>query len=137
MAPSSGDQVYRDIVVVGTSAGGVQALQALVRGLPHDFPGAVFLVMHTSPLSPAVLPQILDRVSGLPCAHARNGDPIRGRRIYVAPPDVHLVLKRGQMLLTQGPKENGFRPAIDPLFSHGRPRLWAARGRRDPDRRAG
>jgi len=113
---ASGDQVCRDIVVVGTSAGGVQALQELVRGLPQGYGGAVFVVMHTSPLSPAVLPMILDRASQLPCTHAVDGEPIRRGRVYVAPPDTHLLLKLGRMLLTHGPKENGFRPAVDPLF---------------------
>jgi two-component system, chemotaxis family, protein-glutamate methylesterase/glutaminase len=109
-------QPSRDIIVVGTSAGGVQALQELVRGLPEDFAGTVFIVMHTSPLSPAVLPQILARVSSLACSHAVDGEPIRPGRVYVAPPDSHLLLKPHRMLLAHGPRENGFRPAVDPLF---------------------
>ncbi|HWS89919.1 MAG TPA: chemotaxis protein CheB [Pyrinomonadaceae bacterium] len=106
----------RDIVVVGTSAGGVEALRALVGGLPADFPGSVFVVMHTAPDSPGVLAQILDRSGPLPAASATNRDRIRPGHIYVAPPDVHLLLEPGRMRLTRGPKENRFRPAIDPLF---------------------
>lgn len=106
----------RDIVVVGTSAGGVEALRALVAGLPEDFPGSVFVVMHTAPDSPGVLAHILDRSGPLPAANAENRDPVRPGRIYVAPPDVHMLLEPGRVRLTHGPKENRFRPAIDPLF---------------------
>ena len=106
----------RDIVVVGTSAGGVEALRALVGGLPADFPGSVFVVMHTAPDSPGVLAQILDRSGPLPAANATNSERIRPGHVYVAPPDHHLLLEPGRMRLTHGPKENRFRPAIDPLF---------------------
>ncbi len=106
----------RDIVVVGTSAGGVEALRALVGGLPKDFPGAVFVVMHTAPDSPGVLAQILDRSGPLPASNAVNRERIAPGRVYVAPPDNHLLLEPGHMRVTHGPKENRFRPAIDPLF---------------------
>jgi two-component system chemotaxis response regulator CheB len=106
----------RDIVVVGTSAGGVEALRVLAGGLPADFPGTVFVVMHTAPDSPGVLAQILDRSGPLPAANAANRERFRPGHIYVAPPDRHLLLEPGMMRLTHGPKENRFRPAIDPLF---------------------
>src|SRR5215210_3284548 len=106
----------RNIVVIGTSAGGVEALRALVTGLPADFAGSVFVVMHTAPDSPGVLAQILDRSGPLPAANAENRTRIRPGRIYVAPPDRHLLLEPGLMLTTRGPKENRFRPAVDPLF---------------------
>jgi two-component system chemotaxis response regulator CheB len=106
----------RDIIVMGCSAGGVQALTEVMRGLPEDLPAAVFVVMHTSPSSPGVLPHILDRSGPLPCAHARDGDLIRKGRVYVAPPDLHLILKRDRVRVVDGPRENGFRPAVDPLF---------------------
>jgi two-component system, chemotaxis family, protein-glutamate methylesterase/glutaminase len=108
--------VGRNIIVIGASAGGVQVLQELMRGLPEDFPGSVFVVVHTAPSSPGILPLILDRAGPLPAAHARNGERIRGGRVYVSPPDFHLLLKPGKMELTRGPTENGFRPAVDPLF---------------------
>src|SRR6266513_3027413 len=115
----------RDIIVIGASAGGVQALQELMRGLPADFPGAVFVVIHTSPSGPGVLPQILDRAGPLPAAHAEDGEKIRQGRVYVAPPDFHLLLSHNAVRVTRGPRENGFRPAVDALFrtaarSHGR-----------------
>jgi two-component system, chemotaxis family, protein-glutamate methylesterase/glutaminase len=106
----------RDIVVVGTSAGGVEALRALVGGLPADFPGSVFIVMHTAADSPGVLAQILDRSGPLPVANASNRGRIHPGRVYVAPPDMHLLLEPGVVRLTRGPKENRFRPAVDPLF---------------------
>lgn len=106
----------RDIVVVGTSAGGVEALRALVGGLPADFPGSVFVVMHTAPDSPGVLAQILDRAGPLPAASATNREVIRRGHVYVAPPDFHMLVEPGHTRLTHGPKENRFRPAIDPLF---------------------
>lgn len=106
----------RDIVVVGASAGGVEALRALVGGLPADFPGSVFVVMHTAPDSPGVLAQILDRAGPLRAAHAANRERIHAGRVYVAPPDTHLLLEPGVLRLTRGPKENRFRPAVDPLF---------------------
>jgi two-component system chemotaxis response regulator CheB len=106
----------RDIVVVGTSAGGVEALRALVGGLPADFPGSVFIVMHTAPDSPGVLAHILDRAGPLSAANASNRERIRPGRVYVAPPDTHMLLEPGGVRLTRGPKENRFRPAVDPLF---------------------
>lgn len=106
----------RDIVVVGTSAGGVEALRVLVSGLPRDFPGSVFVVMHTAPDSPGVLAQILDRWGPLPVRNAENRVRIRPGHVYVAPPDRHLLLEPGLMRVTHGPKENRFRPAVDPLF---------------------
>ncbi|HEY0171969.1 MAG TPA: chemotaxis protein CheB [Pyrinomonadaceae bacterium] len=106
----------RDIIVVGTSAGGVEVLRTLVGGLPADFPGSVFVVMHTAPDSPGVLAQILDRWGPLPARSAENRERIRPGHVYVAPPDRHLLLEPGVMRVTHGPRENRFRPAIDPLF---------------------
>src|SRR5215203_640683 len=106
----------RDIVVVGTSAGGVEALRTLVGGLPKHFPGSVFVVMHTAADAPGVLAQILDRSGPLPAINASNHDGIRPGYIYVAPPDFHLLLEPGHVRLSHGPKENRFRPAVDPLF---------------------
>ena len=107
----------RDIVVVGASAGGVEALTQLVRELPADFDAAMFVVLHVPRGGTSALPIILKRASALPVAHARHGQRIESRHIYVAPPDHHLILKKdGVMHLTRGPEENGMRPAVDPLF---------------------
>ena len=106
----------RDIVVVGGSAGGIEALTALVRGLLPDFPAALFVVVHIPPYSVSHLPQILSRAGALPAVHATDGEPIEPGRIYVAPPDRHLLVRRGWVELTRGPRENHSRPAVDPLF---------------------
>jgi two-component system, chemotaxis family, protein-glutamate methylesterase/glutaminase len=105
-----------DIAVVGASAGGVEALRRLVAGIPEDHGGAIFVVLHVSSGSSSVLGDILDRAGPLPAATARHGEPVAGGRIYVAPPDRHLVLADGLVALSREPRENGHRPAIDPLF---------------------
>jgi len=105
-----------DIVVIGASAGGVEALVELVRVLPPDIPAAIFVVLHVSPQATSVLPRILSRSGLLPAVHPADGDPIERGRIYVAPPDRHLLLHEGRVHVVRGPRENGHRPAVDPLF---------------------
>lgn len=105
-----------DIIVIGASAGGVEALLTLVGGLPADLPAAVFVVLHVSPQTPSMLPAILARRGALPAMHATDRQAIAPGHIYVAPPDHHLLLAPGQMRVGRGPKENLARPAIDPLF---------------------
>ena len=106
----------RNIIVVGCSVGGVEALQKLVAGLPPKFRPAVFVVMHLAPQSTSVLPDILNRSGELPASHPRDGEAIRSGHIYVAPPDHHLMIEDGRVRLSRGPKENRHRPAVDPLF---------------------
>ena len=105
-----------DIVVVGASAGGVEALAALARSLPADLPAAVFVVLHVPSTGSSALPDILSRHGPLPAAHVKDGEPIENGRIYVAPPDHHVLLRTGHVHLSRGPRENGHRPAVDPLF---------------------
>jgi two-component system, chemotaxis family, protein-glutamate methylesterase/glutaminase len=107
---------HRDIVAVGASAGGVEALRALVAGLPTGYPGAVLVVLHLPKDAPSALPAILDRSGPLSADTAVDGEPLRDGRIYVAPNDHHLLVLDGHIRLTRGPAENGHRPAIDPLF---------------------
>jgi two-component system chemotaxis response regulator CheB len=104
------------IVVVGASAGGVEALAGLTASIPGDLAAAVFVVLHVPSTASSALPDILSRHGSLRAAHARDGEPIERGRIYVAPPDHHLLLRNGHVHLTRGPRENGHRPAIDPLF---------------------
>ncbi|HEX6037151.1 chemotaxis protein CheB [Longimicrobium sp.] len=106
----------RDIIVIGASAGGVEAVSTVARGLPADLPAAVFVVVHFPPWSRSVLPQILGRAGPLPAAHAVDGEAIRPGRIYVAPPGRHLLIHDGTVRLVAGPRENGAIPAVDPLF---------------------
>lgn len=106
----------RDIITIGASAGGVETLIQIVRSLPKDLPAAIFIVLHVSPDSTSLLPQILNRRSSLPAFHAKDGEEIQHGRIYVAPPDRHLLVKLGKIGVAHGPKENRHRPAVDPLF---------------------
>lgn len=106
----------RDIVAVGASAGGVEALRALAAGLPPDYPGALLVVLHIPREAPSALPAILTRSGALQATEAIDGEPVRPGRIYVAANDHHLLLIDGRLRLTRGPAENGHRPAIDPLF---------------------
>jgi two-component system chemotaxis response regulator CheB len=107
----------RDIVVVGTSAGGVDALTQLARGLPPGFPASLFVVCHFPPGARSVLPQILSRAGPVLATHATDGEAFAPGHLYVAPPDFHLVLEPdGRMRLTRGARENNHRPAADPLF---------------------
>jgi two-component system, chemotaxis family, protein-glutamate methylesterase/glutaminase len=106
----------RDIVVIGASAGGLDAVVNVVRSLPANLPATIFIVIHTSPEGPGLLPDILGRIGTLPVRSARNGDPIVHGQIFVAPPDYHLFVTSGYVGLSRGPREHRFRPAIDPLF---------------------
>jgi two-component system chemotaxis response regulator CheB len=106
----------RDVIVIGASAGGVDALQELVRGLPPEFPAAVLVVLHVASTGTSVLPQILSRQGPLPAGFAVDHEVLRRGQIYVAPADYHMLVHNGHLRLTQGPRENGHRPAVDPLF---------------------
>ncbi|MBW3570461.1 MAG: chemotaxis protein CheB [Gemmatimonadetes bacterium] len=106
----------RDIVVIGASAGGVEAVAALVEALPRDLSAAVFIVVHFPPHSTSVLPRIITRRGGMTAMHPEDGTPIELGCVYVAPPDRHLIVEQGHVRLVRGPRENGARPALDPLF---------------------
>jgi two-component system chemotaxis response regulator CheB len=106
----------RDIIVIGASMGGVEALLALVAQLPADLAAAVLVVQHTSPHSNGFLGEILSRNGPLSAVAARDGMPLERGRIYVAPPDRHLLLTERGLRVVYGPRENRVRPAIDPLF---------------------
>jgi len=106
----------RDLIVVGASAGGVEALMEICRALPADLPAAVLVVLHSSRRKPSVLPDLLARVAALPAAHATDHETIRPGRIYVAPPDSHLLVKADELHLARTATEHYTRPAIDPTF---------------------
>lgn len=106
----------RDVVVVGASAGGVEALRAMASRLPADLPASVLVVLHLPMGGTSALPAILDRVGPLPAATARNGEPLEHGRIYTARPDHHLMVVDDVVHLSHGPTENGHRPAVNTLF---------------------
>lgn len=104
------------VIVVAASAGGFQPLRTLLSGLPADLPAAVLVVLHIPASGGSSLPGILDRAGPLSAAAAVDGEPIRVGRVYVAPPDRHLLVVEGTVRLSRGPRQNGVRPAADPLF---------------------
>lgn len=106
----------KDIIVIGASAGGVEACKKLVSSLPKDFEGSIFIVIHLPSDGVSVLPQILSHWSAIPAVHPRDGAIIKPGLIYVAPPDHHMLIKPGRIILVAGPEENYARPAVDPLF---------------------
>ncbi|MBL1263418.1 chemotaxis protein CheB [Candidatus Methylomicrobium oryzae] len=107
----------RDIVVIGTSAGGMETLDRLIGGLPDGLPAAIFIVQHLHPeLTPLGLLQKLGQYQAFECKLAKDGEVFEQRKIYLAPPDTHLLVKENSLLLRRGAPENRYRPAVDPLF---------------------
>ena len=106
----------KDIIVVGASAGGVNALRSFVKFLPVDFTGSVFIVLHIPPFSETRLAWILSKAGPLKAVQPRDGEEIKQGMIYVAASDHHLLLESGKVIVKKGPKENRFRPSIDALF---------------------
>ncbi len=107
---------HRDLIVIGASAGGIEALQQLLRQLPADLKAAVLIVVHTSNHPSSVLPHIMQRAGKLPAIHPADGTPIKKGHVYIAPPDFHMLVEGNTLRVIQGPRENLHRPAIDPLF---------------------
>ncbi len=107
----------QDIVVIGASSGGIEALQTLVGALPAHFPATIFVVVHVGPYGLNMLDRILEKAGKLPASNANDWEKFERGHLYVAPGDHHLFLEpTGHMRLTRGPKENRTRPAVDPLF---------------------
>ena len=104
------------LVVIGGSAGAIEALTRLTRMLRPDLDAAVLVVVHIGPDARSRLPELLARSGPLPAAHARDGEVLGPGRILVAPPDHHLIVNDDTIRLVRGPHENRHRPAVDPLF---------------------
>jgi two-component system, chemotaxis family, protein-glutamate methylesterase/glutaminase len=108
---------HHNIIVIGTSAGGMEALTRLLAPLPEDLPAAIFVVQHLGVDSSAnVLVNRLSNLTRLTCVVAEHGTHISNGAVYMAPADHHLLLTRDHILVARGPRENQFRPSIDPLF---------------------
>jgi two-component system chemotaxis response regulator CheB len=107
---------HRGIVAIGASAGGVQALVCIVSKLPPDLDAAIFVSVHISQFSRSALPAILNRAGRLPAAQAADDEPIIAGRIYIAPPDRHLLVTPERIRVSRGPRERGHRPSIDAMF---------------------
>src|SRR5215475_1369073 len=105
----------RDVVVVGGSAGSLEPLRALVAALPADLPGMVLVTQHVGARSE--LPWLLSRAGRLPASHAKEGEQLEAGRVFVAPPGCHLLVPRGVVELSNGPKVNRSRPAVDVMFA--------------------
>lgn len=108
---------YAKVIVIGASAGGIEAISAVVSGLPGNLAAPVLVVVHISPSSVGYLPEIFRQQSALPARNASDGEIMENGIIYVAPPDLHMVVEGdGRIRTPRGPRENRSRPAIDPLF---------------------
>jgi two-component system chemotaxis response regulator CheB len=106
----------RDLVAIGASAGGVDALTYLAQEFPLDFPAAVLITIHLSSLFPSELDAILSHAGPLAAEFAVDGEILRRGRIYIAPPKRHLLVSGDRLVLGSGPRENHARPAIDPML---------------------
>jgi len=111
-APSS----RRDIIVIGASAGGVEALMSIFARLPKELPAAVAVVLHRHPLYNVHLAKVLGRRAALPLVEVLEEGPLAPGTIYIAPSDAHLLLTKDGMKIDRGAKEHFTRPAVDPLF---------------------
>ena len=118
MTPQSpAARVERDLICIGGSFGALQVLKKIAAGLPEGLAASVLVVVHQAESQPGKLAEVLSNAGPLPAEHARDGEPIELGRIYVAPNDFHLLVETGGTIrLSHGPKQNRFRPAIDPLF---------------------
>lgn len=105
-----------DIFVFGGSMGAIEVLSAIAAGLNKNLKASFFVVVHIGPDSPQILPKMLSAAGPFPAAPGQDGETIEQGKVYVAPPDYHMMLRGGKIRLYKGPRENLSRPSIDPLF---------------------
>jgi len=106
----------RNIVVIGASAGGIEALKRLFASLPPDSSASFFVVQHLSASYASQLDRILQSATAMPVVFAFDRQPIMPDTVYLASPDRHMVIEDQHLRITRGPRENRARPAIDVLF---------------------
>src|SRR5438045_768819 len=107
----------RNIIVIGTSAGGLEALDRILGELPIDIAASIFIVQHMPPQNTgAALLNTLGRHKSFKCKLAEDGESFKSGRVYIAPADYHLLVKKNKLLVTKGARENRFRPGVDPMF---------------------
>ena len=115
-----------NIIVIGTSAGGLPALITVLSSLPSNIPAAIFIVHHLAPEnSGQYLVQNLNKYTPFKCKFAEENEHFQNGVVYIAPSDFHLLIKQNKVLVKKGARENRYRPGIDPLFrsaavAHGR-----------------
>jgi len=107
---------HRDILAIGTSAGGFEALRFLAGQFPQNFPASVLVVIHLSSQFRSALDAVLTQAGRLPASFAEDGEKLKRSHIYIAPPERHLLVESERLRLGSGPRENNARPALDPLF---------------------
>lgn len=109
--------IRRDIIAVGASAGGIRALRTLLQDLPPDLPAAMLVTVHLNPsANEDAVARAIQGSALLPVAVAREGDEVVSGRVFLAPPDRHLIVDGSRLLVRRGPMENSSRPAIDPML---------------------
>jgi two-component system, chemotaxis family, protein-glutamate methylesterase/glutaminase len=106
----------RNIIVIGASAGGFNAIKLLMKGLPSNLEASIFIVWHMASNVTGILPKVINNEKTITAVHPEDNEKIAVGRVYVAPPDHHMIIDGTHIRLTRGPKENRFRPAVDPLF---------------------
>ena len=104
-----------NIIAIGASVGGVDAIRTIVAGLPENLNAAVFVTLHIG-AHQSILPELLNKLGTMTASHAAQDENIRAGHIFVAPPDHHMTIERAKIVLTKGPRENMARPAIDPML---------------------
>jgi two-component system chemotaxis response regulator CheB len=112
----NGERIARDVITIGASAGGFQALTGLLSRIPEDIPAVIALVLHRSPYSQGALAMVLERLTGRRFFEPTGGEPLERGRIYLAPRDQHMLLENDGVFVERGAKEHATRPAVDPLF---------------------
>lgn len=116
MALSDRDPLKRDVIVIGTSMGGVEALRQLCAALPEDFPGIIGVVLHRSPHYAFDVVSMYASPGKIRVREPQHREPLERGMLYLAPRDQHMLFYADRIALSHGPKEHFTRPAVDPLF---------------------